>query len=87
MKSRPMGRGLALYMLAAGAAIALAVVVFLMVYGGAAERHAVLVSAATASYDDTAVTGGTTYTYTVIATFQNWVSAPAAVTVTTAARC
>jgi len=48
MKSRPLGRGLALYVLAAGAAIAIAAAVFLMVYGGAAERHAVLVSAVVA---------------------------------------
>ena len=48
MKSRPFGRGLALYLLASAAAIALAAVVFWMVYGGAADRHAVLVSAVVA---------------------------------------
>jgi hypothetical protein len=45
VKSRPFGRGLALYLLASAVAIALAALVFVMVYGGAAERRAVVVSA------------------------------------------
>jgi hypothetical protein len=45
VKSRPFGRGLALYVLASAAAIAVAAVVFVMVYGGVAEQRAVLVSA------------------------------------------
>ena len=48
MKSRPFGRGLALYVLASASAIALAAVVLWMVYGGAAERRAVLLSAVVA---------------------------------------
>lgn len=48
MKSRPLGRGLALYLLASAAAIVIAAVVFVMVYGGAAERRAVVVSAVVA---------------------------------------
>lgn len=45
MKSPPLGRGLVLYLLASAVAIAIAAVVFVMVYGGAAERRAVVVSA------------------------------------------
>jgi hypothetical protein len=45
MKSRPLGRGLALYLLACVAAIGIAAMVFVMVYGGAAERRAVVISA------------------------------------------
>jgi hypothetical protein len=48
MKSRPIGRGLVLYLLASAAAIVVAALVFVMVYGGAAERRAVLVSAVVA---------------------------------------
>lgn len=48
MKSRPLGRGLALYLLASSAAIVVAALVFVMVYGGAAERRAVVVSAVVA---------------------------------------
>ncbi|HET9684024.1 MAG TPA: hypothetical protein VFP15_07975 [Gemmatimonadaceae bacterium] len=45
MKSRPFGRGLALYVLASAAAIVVAALVFVMVYGGAAERRAIVISA------------------------------------------
>lgn len=45
MKSRPFGRGLALYVLASAAAIVVAALVFVIVYGGAADRRAVVVSA------------------------------------------
>ena len=48
MRSRPLGRGLALYLLASAAAIVVAALVFVMVYGGAAERRAVVVSAVVA---------------------------------------
>lgn len=48
MKSRPFGRGLALYVLASAGAIVVAALVFMMVYGGAAERRAVLISAVVA---------------------------------------
>ena len=48
MKSRPFGRGLALYLLASAATIAVAALVFMMVYGGAMERRAVVVSAVVA---------------------------------------
>ncbi|HET7309873.1 MAG TPA: hypothetical protein VFJ17_00945 [Mycobacteriales bacterium] len=54
--------------------------------GGAAFTP-VQLNAATTSYDDISVSGSTTYTYSVIATYQNWASTPAAVTATTAARC
>jgi ABC-type Fe3+-siderophore transport system permease subunit len=40
-----MGRGLTLYLLACVVLIGLAAAVFLMMYGGTTERHAVLVSA------------------------------------------
>ena len=48
MKSRPLGRGLALYVLASAAAIVVAALVFVIVYGGALERRAVIVSAVVA---------------------------------------
>jgi len=48
VKSRPFGRGLALYLLASVATIVVATLVFMMVYGGAAERRAVIVSAVVA---------------------------------------
>jgi hypothetical protein len=42
---RPFGRGLALYLLASAVAIAIAAAVFALVYGGAMERRAILLSA------------------------------------------
>ena len=48
MKSRPLGRGLALYLLASAAAIVVAALVFVMVYEGAADRRAIVVSAVVA---------------------------------------
>ena len=48
MKSRPFGSGLALYLLASAAAIGIAAMVFLMGYGGAMERRAVVISAVVA---------------------------------------
>lgn len=39
------------------------------------------------SYDDTTVAGATTYTYSIVASYQAWTSAAATVSATTAKRC
>ena len=44
-------------------------------------------TATTTSYDDPTVTGSSTYTYAVVATYLNWTSAPAAATVTMPKHC
>jgi hypothetical protein len=43
--------------------------------------------AGTTSYADSTVTGSTTYTYDVTATYQGWTSAAVSGSVTTARRC
>jgi len=55
--------------------------------GGAAVTVAT-VSGTSGSYDDTSVTGSTSYAYTVVATYRTWTSpAASAPIVTTAKRC
>lgn len=53
---------------------------------GAPVQLATLPATAT-SYVDTTVTGSTTYTYTVTATYDSWTAAASAAPVTTAKRC
>lgn len=54
--------------------------------GGAAFTP-VAVPATATSYDDTAVTGATTYTYTVSATYLGWSNGASSPAVKTAAKC
>jgi hypothetical protein len=56
------------------------------VNGGAAVALASLPATAL-SYDDTAVTGATTYTYSVVATYRSWTSSAVTATATTAKHC
>jgi hypothetical protein len=54
--------------------------------GGAAFAPVQLPASAT-SYTDTTVSGATTYTYTVTATYQSWTAGATAAPVTTGAKC
>lgn len=54
---------------------------------GAAAATVATLSATARSYDDTTVTGSTTYTYAVVATYRSWTSPAVTATATTAKHC